>query len=141
MLSASAIAGDAGKMRAEAENAAGGNAASVSSGRVRYTGPAGADWAIANARSTAFSRSAGIRNSKSHLRYSRRMPAWSNDSCAQWIPATRETVPPFSEFAVRPAAKTTGARTRAAFMMPHTVFAVPTIVCTIANNGRPDTIA
>ena len=65
------------------------------------------------------------------------MPPWSNDSWPQWIERLREAAWPVSVIGVRPAASSSGTLSRAAFIRPQIVFAVPTVTCTITAAGLP----
>ena len=65
------------------------------------------------------------------------MPPWSNDSWPQWIERLREAMWPVSVIGVRPAASSSGTLSRAAFIKPQIVLAVPTVTCTITAAGLP----
>ena len=65
------------------------------------------------------------------------MPPWSNDSWPQWIDTLRDPMCPVSVSGVRPAASSIGTLSRAAFIRPQIVLAVPTVTCTITAAGLP----
>ena len=69
------------------------------------------------------------------------MPAWSNDSCAQWIARLRLPCRPDSVSGLRPALNRIGTFARAALMMPPTALPAPTITWTMTTWGRPVTSA
>jgi hypothetical protein len=65
------------------------------------------------------------------------MPPWSNDSWPQWIERLRDAMCPVSVIGVRPAASSSGTLSRAAFIKPQMVLAVPTVTCTMTAAGLP----
>ena len=69
------------------------------------------------------------------------MAPWSNDSWAHWICRLRLPAQPRSVMGLRPAVKSIGTLDRAAFMMPPSALAAPTMTCTITACGRPVTMA
>ncbi len=65
------------------------------------------------------------------------MPAWSNDSCAQWIGRSRLPASPDSVIGLRPAEKSMGMFERAALITPPAALPAPTMTWTMTTWGRP----